>query len=52
MLVLLNNFRIGLLDTSFPVSEDIARRGISLPSYPALTDGDVKRVVSVLKEQM
>lgn len=40
------------LDTSFPISEDIARRGISLPSYPALTDEDVNRVVSTLKEQL
>jgi len=40
------------LDTSFPVSEDIARRGISLPSYPALTDQDVNRVVTALKEQL
>jgi perosamine synthetase len=39
-------------ETSFPVSEDIARRGISLPSYPALTDEDVNRVVSALKEQL
>lgn len=33
----------------FPVSEHIARRGLSLPSYPQLTDGDIATVVSVLR---
>jgi perosamine synthetase len=32
----------------FPVSEDIATRGVSLPSYPGLTNDDIDRVVSVL----
>ena len=32
-----------------PVSQDIAARGISLPSYPALTDADVLRVVDSLQ---
>lgn len=32
----------------FPVSEEIARRGISLPSYPALTDDDVRRIATAL----
>jgi len=32
----------------FPVSEDISARGISLPSYPALTDADVTRVADTL----
>jgi perosamine synthetase len=35
---------------SFPVSEEIARRGVSLPSYPALQNGDVERVVATLEE--
>lgn len=34
---------------SFPVSEAIARRGISLPSYPGLSDDDVNRVVDTLR---
>jgi perosamine synthetase len=35
-------------EQSFPVSEDISARGLSLPSYPALTDADVLRVVDAL----
>jgi perosamine synthetase len=35
-------------DASFPVSEEIARRGISLPSYPSLSDEDVHRVATAL----
>jgi perosamine synthetase len=37
---------------SFPVAEDIARRGISLPSFPALTDAQVVRVADALKSAM
>ncbi len=33
---------------NFPVSETIAARGISLPSYPTLSDSDVERVVETL----
>ena len=33
---------------SFPVAEDVSARGISLPSYPALTDADVARVCDTL----
>jgi perosamine synthetase len=33
---------------SFPVAERISRRGISLPSYPQMTDQDVQRVVEAL----
>ena len=36
-------------DECFPVAENIASRGISLPSYPALTDEDIERVCNVLK---
>ena len=32
----------------FPVSEVIAARGISLPSYPTLSNADVARVVETL----
>lgn len=35
---------------SFAVSEDISRRGISVPSYPALLDSDVERVVATLRD--
>lgn len=30
----------------FPVAEDLSGRGINLPSYPALTDDDVKYIAS------
>lgn len=33
----------------FPIAENIASRGISLPSYPGLTDDDIERVCDVLK---
>ena len=35
-------------DVRLPVAEEIAARGISLPSYPALSDGDIDRVCQVL----
>jgi perosamine synthetase len=39
----------------FPVAENIAGRGVSLPSYPTLTDQDIQRLVqtvaSALEEQ-
>lgn len=34
---------------SLPMAEDIASRGISLPSYPALTDEEVRTVAEALK---
>lgn len=34
---------------SLPVSSDIASRGISLPSFPDLTDAELERVVAVLQ---
>ena len=34
---------------SLPVAEDISRRGISLPSYPGLTDDELLRVADALK---
>ena len=33
----------------FPVAEDIASRGLSLPSYPALPDDSVARIAEVLR---
>ncbi|MBP0444391.1 DegT/DnrJ/EryC1/StrS family aminotransferase [Roseomonas sp. SSH11] len=32
----------------FPIAEDIAARGLSLPSFPALTDGELARVCEAL----
>jgi perosamine synthetase len=32
----------------FPVSEGIAARGLSLPSYPTLADADLDRVADAL----
>ncbi|MFH5923534.1 DegT/DnrJ/EryC1/StrS family aminotransferase [Roseomonas xinghualingensis] len=37
-----------LRDERFPIAEDIAARGLSLPSYPLLSDADVARVVQAL----
>jgi perosamine synthetase len=34
---------------TLPVSEDVSRRGMSLPSYPGLTEDDVVRVADTLK---
>lgn len=34
---------------SFPQAERIARSGISLPSFPGLSDGDVRRVARTLR---
>jgi perosamine synthetase len=36
----------------FPVSEDIAARGISLPSYPQLTERDIDRVIETLADAL
>jgi perosamine synthetase len=33
----------------FPVAEDVSARGVSLPSYPGLTDDDMDRVVHSLR---
>ena len=35
-----------------PVAEDIAARGMSLPSYPDLTGRDLERVAAVLREAL
>lgn len=39
-----------LQEDKFPVAQGIAARGISLPSYPTLTDDEVRRVAATLRE--
>lgn len=39
-----------LQEDQFPVAQDVAARGISLPSYPTLTDNEVRRVAGTLRE--
>lgn len=36
----------------FPISEEISARGISLPSYPALSEADQDRVISALRSTL
>jgi perosamine synthetase len=36
-------------DDHFPVAEDIAARGLSLPSYPTLSQEDLERVAAALR---
>lgn len=36
------------LPTNAPIAESLARRGISLPSYPTLTQADIEKVTSSL----
>jgi UDP-2-acetamido-2-deoxy-ribo-hexuluronate aminotransferase len=43
---------LGQGEGSFPVSEAAARRVISLPMHPYLSDADQVRVVSALKESV
>jgi len=38
------------LDATCPVADDLSARGISLPSWPMLSDGEVDRVVEALTE--
>jgi perosamine synthetase len=38
----------GHRDGEFPVCEDVARRSLALPFFPALTDGEVERVCEAL----
>ncbi|RMG04203.1 MAG: DegT/DnrJ/EryC1/StrS aminotransferase family protein [Nitrospirae bacterium] len=44
--------KYGYTEGTFPVSEEIGSRTISLPLYPSLTDEDVLYVVKVLKEEL
>lgn len=37
---------------SFPTAEAIAERGISLPSFPGLSDADVQRIAGLLKASL
>jgi perosamine synthetase len=37
---------------SLPVSEDIARRGLSLPSYPTLTETEIEQVTAALRHSL
>lgn len=39
-------------DAKFPIAQDIAARGLSLPSYPTMTDDDVARVCEVLQSAL
>ena len=39
-------------EVSFPVSEDIAARGISLPSYPGLSVSDIDRICETLADSL
>jgi perosamine synthetase len=39
-------------DAHFPIAEDIAARGISLPSFPALSDDELDRVCQALKSAL
>ena len=32
----------------FPATEDVWRRAVSIPIYPALTDPEVERVIDVI----
>lgn len=37
-------------DESFPVAESLAARGMNLPSYPDLTEGQVARICTAIRE--
>lgn len=37
---------------SFPVAEDISARGLSLPSYPDLTENDIDRICKALEDAL
>jgi perosamine synthetase len=41
-----------LRDERFPIAEDISARGISLPSFPALTDDELGRVCEALTDAL
>ena len=36
-------------NASYPVSEKLSRQGINLPSYPALTEDDVRRICNAIR---
>ena len=41
--------RFGHREGEFPVCEDVAARSIGLPFFPAMTEGQVERVVQALR---
>jgi perosamine synthetase len=41
--------RFGWREGEFPVCEDVSRRSLALPFFPAITDGQVERVVEALR---
>jgi dTDP-4-amino-4,6-dideoxygalactose transaminase len=43
---------LGYKNGAFPVSESIYEQALSLPMYPAMTDDDVRRVASTLREML
>jgi hypothetical protein len=43
---------IGFKDGDFPIAEDIGRRTVTLPLFPAMADADVDRVCSALTEAL
>jgi perosamine synthetase len=42
----------GIVDVNVPIAQDIASRGISLPSYPTLTEADLERVAETLRASL
>ena len=42
--------KLGWKEGDFPHAEDIGRRTVTLPLFPAMTDGDVDRVCCALGE--
>ncbi|MDD5248388.1 MAG: DegT/DnrJ/EryC1/StrS aminotransferase family protein [Rhodocyclaceae bacterium] len=42
--------RLGWKEGDFPIAEDVGRRIVTLPLFPAMADGDVDRVCSALSE--
>ncbi len=42
----------GFKPGDFPVAEDIGRRTVTLPLFPAMQDGDVERVCAALAEAL
>ena len=37
---------------SFPVAEKIAQRGVSIPSYPSMTEAEIERVISAVQDSL
>jgi perosamine synthetase len=44
--------RFGHREGEFPVCEDVAARSLALPFFPAMTEGQVARVASALREAL